>query len=63
MKRIESAQALENKINECTSAFSAKVKGADGKRAIVVVLGSQTSKLRDEHARKLMVDALDKLNR
>ena len=35
----------------------------NGKRAIVVVLGSQTSKLRDEHARKLMVDALDKLNR
>ena len=35
----------------------------NGKRAIVVVLGSQTSKLRDDHARKLMVDALDKLNR
>ena len=35
----------------------------NGKRAIVVVVGSQTSKLRDEHARKLMVDALDKLNR
>ena len=35
----------------------------NGKRAIVVVLGSQTSKLRDEHARKLMVDALDRLNR
>lgn len=40
MKRIESAQALENKINECTSAFSAKVKGADGKRAIVVCGGT-----------------------
>jgi D-alanyl-D-alanine carboxypeptidase (penicillin-binding protein 5/6) len=35
----------------------------NGKRAIVVVVGSQTSRLRDEHARKLMVDALDKINR
>ena len=35
----------------------------NGRRAIVVVLGSQSSKLRDEHARKLMVDALDSLNR
>ena len=32
-----------------------------GKRAIVVVVGSQTSKLRDEHARRIMVDALDEL--
>ena len=35
----------------------------NGKRAIVVVVGSQTSKLRDEHARRLMVDALDELSR
>ena len=33
-----------------------------GKRAIVVVVGSQTSKLRDEHARRIMVDALDELS-
>ena len=32
-----------------------------GKRAIVVVLGSQTSKLRDQHARELMVKALDQI--
>ena len=31
----------------------------DGHRAIVVVVGSETSKMRDEHARRLMVDALD----
>ena len=35
----------------------------NGKRAIVVVVGSQTSKLRDEHARRLMVDALDEFSR
>ena len=35
----------------------------NGKRAIVIVLGSQTSKLRDQHARQLMVDALDKIQR
>ena len=35
----------------------------NGKRAIVVVVGSQTSKRRDAHARTRMVDALDKLNR
>ena len=35
----------------------------NGKRAIVIVLGSQSSKLRDEHARQLMVDALATLNR
>ena len=33
----------------------------NGKRAIVVVVGSQTSKLRDEHARRIMLDALDEL--
>ena len=33
-----------------------------GTRAIVVVVGSQTSKLRDEHARRIMVDALDELS-
>ena len=32
-----------------------------GKRAIVIVLGSQTSKLRDQHARELMVSALDQI--
>ena len=31
----------------------------NGRRAIVVVVGSETSKLRDEHARRLMVDALE----
>lgn len=31
----------------------------DGHRAIVVVVGSETSKMRDEHARRLMVSALD----
>ena len=31
----------------------------NGKRAIVIVLGSQTSKLRDQSARELMVSALD----
>ena len=31
----------------------------NGKRAIVIVLGSQTSKLRDASARQLMVEALD----
>ena len=35
----------------------------NGKRAIVVVVGSQTSKLRDEHARRPMVDALDEISR
>ena len=35
----------------------------NGKRAIVIVLGSQTSKLRDKHARQLMVDALDKIQK
>ena len=35
----------------------------NGHRAIVVVVGSQTSKLRDQHARKLMMDALDALNK
>ena len=35
----------------------------NGKRAIVIVLGSQTSKLRDQHARQLMVDALDKIQK
>ena len=34
----------------------------NGKRAIVVVVGSKTSKLRDQHARQLMVDALDKIS-
>jgi len=33
----------------------------NGKRAIVVVVGSQSSKLRDQSARELMVDALGKL--
>ena len=31
----------------------------NGHRAIVVVVGSETSKLRDEHARRLMISALD----
>ena len=35
----------------------------DGHRAIVVVVGSETSKMRDEHARRLMVDALDAVSR
>ena len=35
----------------------------NGKRAIVIVLGSQTSKLRDQHARQLMVDALGKIQK
>ena len=35
----------------------------DGHRAIVVVVGSETSKLRDEHARRLMVSALDAVSR
>lgn len=35
----------------------------NGRRAIVVVVGSQTSKLRDQHARQLMVEALDKITR
>ncbi|MGN0846990.1 MAG: D-alanyl-D-alanine carboxypeptidase family protein [Kiritimatiellia bacterium] len=35
----------------------------NGRRAIVVVLGSATSKLRDQNARQLMVDALDKVAR
>ena len=34
----------------------------DGRRAIVVVVGSETSKLRDEHARRLMVAALDEVS-
>ena len=33
----------------------------NGKRAIVIVLGSQTSKLRDQNARQLMVEALDRI--
>lgn len=33
----------------------------NGKRAIVVVVGSQTSKLRDMHAREIMMKALDQL--
>ncbi len=33
----------------------------NGRRAIVVVVGSQTSKLRDQHARQLMVEALDRI--
>ena len=35
----------------------------DGHRAIVVVVGSETSKMRDEHARRLMVEALDAVSR
>ncbi len=35
----------------------------NGKRAIVVVLGSQTSKLRDSSARQLMVEALDAIGK
>ena len=35
----------------------------NGHRAIVIVVGSETSKLRDEHARRLMVDALDAVSR
>ena len=35
----------------------------NGHRAIVVVVGSETSKMRDEHARRLMVDALDAVSR
>ena len=35
----------------------------NGRRAIVVVVGSETSKMRDEHARKLMVSALDAVSR
>ena len=35
----------------------------NGKRAIVVVLGSQTSKLRDASARQLMVEALDAIGK
>ena len=35
----------------------------DGHRAIVVVVGSETSKMRDEHARRLMVSALDAVSR
>ena len=33
----------------------------NGKRAVVIVLGSQTSKLRDSAARQLMVEALDRI--
>jgi len=33
----------------------------DGKRAIVVVLGSDSAKLRDENARRIMIDALGAL--
>ena len=35
----------------------------NGHRAIVIVVGSETSKLRDEHARRLMVSALDAVSR
>lgn len=35
----------------------------NGKRAIVVVVGSQTSKLRDASARQLMVDVLDRIGK
>ena len=35
----------------------------NGHRAIVVVVGSETSKMRDEHARRLMVDALEAVSR
>ena len=35
----------------------------NGRRAIVIVVGSETSKLRDEHARRLMVSALDAVSR
>ena len=35
----------------------------NGHRVIVIVVGSETSKLRDEHARRLMVDALDAVSR
>ena len=35
----------------------------DGRRAIVIVVGSETSKMRDEHARRLMVEALDAVSR
>ena len=35
----------------------------DGHRAIVVVVGSETSKMRDEHARRLMVSAQDAVTR
>ena len=35
----------------------------NGHRAIVIVVGSETSKLRDEHARRLMVEALDAVSR
>jgi D-alanyl-D-alanine carboxypeptidase len=35
----------------------------NGRRAIVIVVGSETSKLRDEHARRLMVEALDAVSR
>ena len=34
----------------------------NGHRAIVIVVGSETSKMRDEHARRLMVDALDAIS-
>ena len=33
----------------------------DGKRAVVVVLGSDSAKLRDENARRIMIDALGAL--
>ena len=35
----------------------------NGHRAIVVVVGSETSKMRDEHARRLMVAALEAVSR
>ena len=35
----------------------------DGRRAIVIVVGSETSKMRDEHARRLMVNALNEVSR
>ena len=59
----ENARDIVEYANHPSGSKFSDMRIRNGKRAIVVVVGSQTSKLRDEHARKLMVDALDKLNR
>ncbi|MBO5527957.1 MAG: 4Fe-4S binding protein [Bacilli bacterium] len=40
MDKITSAACLEQNINECTAVLNAKLKGAEGKRAVVVCGGT-----------------------
>ena len=40
MEQIKNAEALQSKIDHCTKAFDEKIKGLDGKRAVMICGGT-----------------------